>query len=271
MTVDTGSTSVAEVDAARGRGIDVIVTDHHHVPAVRPAAVALVNPHRDDADYPDTRLSGSGVAFTVARLLLERLGDGEADALPLAELAVIGTVSDVAPVLGENRAIARLGLERMRTAPRPGIAALLARAGVAPAAADLETVGFAIAPRLNAAGRVGEALDAARLLLAADEAEAAELATRLEAANVTRRDLMRTSIAEARVALGLPDPARGARPGAAVPGPRPGARRGRRLRCGRPGHACSTDRGPSGSSGSSRAGSPTSAVGRRSSAPGSAT
>ena len=102
--------------------------------------------------------------------------------------------------------LAKLGLERMRTTPRPGIAALLARSGVAPAAADLETVGFAIAPRLNAAGRVGEALDAARLLLASDEAEAQELAARLEAANTTRRDLMRTAIAQARAAIGLPDP-----------------------------------------------------------------
>ncbi len=184
---------------------------------------------------------------------------------------MIGTVSDVAPVLGENRAIARLGLERMRTAPRPGIAALLARAGVAPAAADLETVGFAIAPRLNAAGRVGEALDAARLLLAVDEAEAAELAARLEAANVTRRDLMRTSIAEARVALGLPDPAVAPGQEPLFPDLGPDARRGRRLRCGRARPRCSTDRGRSGSSGSSRAGSPTSAGGRRSSAPGSAT
>ena len=115
-------------------------------------------------------------------------------------------------MLGENRAIARLGLERMRTSPRPGIAALLARARRQPlAAADLETVGFAIAPRLNAAGRVGEALDAARLLLAADAAEATELAATLETANATRRDLMRTAIA------------RGAgRPRAAGPGAGPG-------------------------------------------------
>jgi len=107
--------------------------------------------------------------------------------------------------MGENRAIARLGLERMHTAPRPGIAALLARAGIAPASVDLEDVGFAIAPRLNAAGRVGEALDAARLLLADTADEAALLAETLEAANVTRRDLMRTAIAEARAAFGLPD------------------------------------------------------------------
>jgi single-stranded-DNA-specific exonuclease len=214
ITVDTGSTSVAEIAAAGARGIDVIVTDHHHLPPVLPAAVAIVNPHRADSTYPDPELSGSGVAFTVARLLLGELGGSEADALDLAELATIGTVSDVAPILGENRAIARLGLERMRTAPRPGIAALLERARVAPATVDLETVGFVLAPRLNAAGRVGEALDAARLLLAETPAEAAQLATTLEAANSTRKDMMRAAIAEARAAVGLPDPG-------AVPGQEP--------------------------------------------------
>ncbi len=205
VTVDTGSTSVAEVAAARDRGIDVVITDHHRLPEVLPAAVALVNPHRADSAYPDPRLSGSGVAFTVARLLLGELLAAAADALEMADLATIGTVSDVVPILGENRAIARLGLERMRTAPRPGIAALLARAGIAPAAVDLEDVGFALAPRLNAAGRVGEALDAARLLLAGTPEEAEALAAILETANGTRRDLMRTAIAEARAALGLPD------------------------------------------------------------------
>ena len=205
MTVDTGSTSVAEVAAAAERGIDVVITDHHHLPEVLPAAVALVNPHRADSVYPDPELSGSGVAFTVSRLLLGDLLDAEAEALELADLATIGTVSDVAPILGENRAIARLGLERMRSAPRPGIAALLSRAGVSPSAVDLETVGFVLAPRINAAGRMGEALDAARLLLAGTPDEAAALAATLETANTMRRDLMRTAIAEARVAIGLPD------------------------------------------------------------------
>ena len=206
VTVDTGSTSVAEVAAASARGIDVVITDHHHLPEVLPAAVAVVNPHRADSMYPDPELSGSGVAFTVARLLLGTLADAGAEALDLADLATIGTVSDVAPILGENRAIARLGLERMRTGARPGIAALLARANVNPATVDLETVGFVLAPRLNAAGRVGEALDAARLLLASTPEEAAELAKTLESANTTRRDLMRTAIAEARAALGLGEP-----------------------------------------------------------------
>jgi single-stranded-DNA-specific exonuclease len=219
VTVDTGSTSVAEIATAGERGIDVIVTDHHHLPPVLPAAVAVVNPRRADSVYPDAELSGSGVAFTVARLLLGELpavagsevAASESAALDLADLATIGTVSDVVPIRGENRAIARLGLERMRTAPRPGIAALLERARVMPATMDLETVGFVLAPRLNAAGRMGEALDAALLLLAETPEEATALAAILEAANTSRRDLMRTAIAQARSALGLPDP--GAIPG----------------------------------------------------------
>lgn len=205
VTVDTGSTSVAEVAEAGSRGIDVLITDHHHLPEILPAAVAVVNAHREDAHYPDPELSGSGIAFTVARLLLGDLGGAEDEALGLADLATIGTVSDVAPITGENRAIARLGLDLMRVAPRPGIAALLARAGTLPSAVTLETVGFVIAPRLNAAGRVGEALDAAHLLLAATPEEAEGFAATLEAANASRKDLMRSAIAEARSALGLVD------------------------------------------------------------------
>ncbi len=201
VTVDCGSTSRLEISAARVAGIDVLVTDHHRVPPELPPAVALVNPHRADSGYPDRRLSGSGVAFKLAQLLLATAPGDTSAALDLADLATIGTVADVAPVLGENRAIARIGLERIRREPRPGIAALLARAGIEPAAADLETIGFALAPRLNSAGRVGEALEAARLLLADDPAEAAALADALETANQTRRDLMRGAVAEARAVV----------------------------------------------------------------------
>src|SRR4051794_7876037 len=210
VTVDCGSTSGPEIAAAAERGIDTIVTDHHRVPPVHPPALALVNPHRTDANYPDRRLAGSGVAFKVAQLLLAGMPGGRVAALALADLATIGTVADVAPVVGENRAIARLGLARLRTAPRPGIAALLERARIAPEAVDLETVAFAIAPRLNAAGRVGEALEAARLLLADDPAEAAVHADALEAANLVRRDLMKAAVAEARTATTDADPADGA-------------------------------------------------------------
>jgi single-stranded-DNA-specific exonuclease len=208
VTVDCGSTSVAEIAEARRRGLDVIVTDHHRVPDVLPEAIALVNPHRSDSAYPDRRLAGSGVAFKVACLLLADQPGGTDAALELADLATIGTVADVAPIVGENRAIARLGLDLIRRGPRPGLAALLERCAVAPAAVDLETVAFAIAPRLNAAGRVGEAAEAARLLLAADPAEAAARAEALETANATRRDLMKTAVTEARAAVeGTPDAA----------------------------------------------------------------
>jgi single-stranded-DNA-specific exonuclease len=198
ITVDCGTTSVDEIASANARGLDVIVTDHHRVPAVLPAALAVVNPHRPDSVYPDRRLAGSGVAFKVAQLLLADEPDGRSAALDLSDLATIGTVADVAPIIGENRAIARLGLDRLRIAARPGVAALLDRARVAPSAVDLETVAFAIAPRLNAAGRVGEALEAARLLLAEDATAAAVHADALEAANLARRDLMKTAVTEAR-------------------------------------------------------------------------
>ncbi len=198
VTVDCGTSSVAEITAAVARGIDVLVTDHHRVPSVLPPAVGIVNPHRPDSVYPDRRLAGSGVAFKLGQLLLRDEPGGSALALDLADLALIGTVADVAPVLGENRSIARLGLDRIRSAPRPALAALLGTGAAAAGQVDLETVSFVLAPRLNAAGRVGEAMDAAHLLLTDDPGEAQVLAARLEKANGTRRDLTKAAIAEAR-------------------------------------------------------------------------
>ncbi len=208
FTVDCGTASGEEIAFAAARGIDVIVTDHHHVPPELPPAVAVVNPQRPDSVYPDRHISGAGVAFKVAQLLLAAAGDsppdataGRASALDLAELAAIGTVADVAPLVGENRAIVRLGLDRLRRRPRAGLAALLARAGVAPEAVDVETLGYVVAPRVNAAGRVGDATVAARLLLSHDEKEAARLAGELEAANSERRVLLGTALQEARALL----------------------------------------------------------------------
>jgi single-stranded-DNA-specific exonuclease len=207
VTVDCGTSSGAEIAVAAARGIDVLVTDHHRVPAELPPAAALVNPHRPDSAYPDPRLAGSGIAFKCAQLLLADVPGGAEAALDLTDLATIGTVADVAPIVGENRAIARLGLERLQSATRPGVAALLERAKIAPSAVDLDTIAFALAPRLNAAGRVGEALEAAKLLLADDPVEAAAHADALETANQTRRDLTVTAVAEAR-ALVAADPDR---------------------------------------------------------------
>jgi single-stranded-DNA-specific exonuclease len=232
VTADCGTSSAAEIDLARSRGIDVLVTDHHHASTWPAAAVAVVNPARTDGTYPERNLTGAGVAWKVAHLLVGELGGADGDRakgqtgvrpLPLpqsvralADLALIGTVADVAPILGENRSIARLGLEQLRAGERPGLAALVERAGVARDRLDLDDIGYAIAPRLNAAGRVGEAGRAARLLLAADRGEADGLAAEIEKANLDRRELTRLAIAEARRGLGLEPAAEAAEPAAAA-------------------------------------------------------
>jgi single-stranded-DNA-specific exonuclease len=200
ITVDCGTASAVEIAGAASAGVEVIVTDHHHVPVTLPPAVAVVNPQRPDSRYPDARIAGSGVAFKLAQLLAAEAGAPAASALELTELAVIGAVADVAPMLGENRAIARLGLARLRGSPRPGLAALMEAAGLRPDAIDLEAIAFVIAPRLNAVGRLGAADAALRLLLTDQPGEAAELAAQLEAANLARRELTKEVLQEARAA-----------------------------------------------------------------------
>ena len=213
VTADCGTSSGPEIEIAVSRGIDVLVTDHHHAATWPAAAVAVVNPQRADSVYPERQLTGAGVAWKVAALLIDELGgEKPSGSAPgsmsdvvreLADLALIGTVADVAPIIGENRAIARIGLTQLRSSPRPGLAALLERAGVARDRVDLDDIGFAVAPRLNAAGRVGEAALAARLLLAGDRVEADALAAEVEKANLDRRDMTRVALAEARLVLGL--------------------------------------------------------------------
>jgi single-stranded-DNA-specific exonuclease len=201
ITADTGSTSIAEVAAARTAGIDVIVTDHHVLGAERPEAVALVNAQRPDSNYPDRRLSGAGIAFKVAQLLLGDTPEGVAAALRLADLAAIGSIADVVPIAGENRAIVRLGLTRLAEAPRPGLAAVMANARVDREDVSTEDVSFGLAPRINAMGRIGDPGVAAELLLAADAETAERLAGELEAANKRRRELTVAAMAEARETL----------------------------------------------------------------------
>ena len=207
LTADCGTSSEPEIALARSHGIDTIVTDHHHAPVLPASAVAVVNPERSDSEYPERHLTGAGVAWKVAHLLLRGEAGGKWPLLPavaaLADLALIGTVSDVAPVLGENRAIARLGLERLRVRPRPGLEALMERAHLDRDRLDLEDLAFGVCPRLNAAGRVGEAGRAARLLLAADLAQAQTLAEEIETANRERREVTRAAILEARRMLCL--------------------------------------------------------------------
>jgi single-stranded-DNA-specific exonuclease len=212
VTADCGTSSGPEIELAASRGVDVLVTDHHHAATWPAAAVAVVNPQRADSAYPERQLTGAGVAWKVAALIVAELDEEGpqrgAASMPdvvrdLADLALIGTVADVAPILGENRAIARIGLSRLRSSPRPGLAALLERAGVARDRLDLDDIGFVVAPRLNAAGRVGEAARAARLLLAEDRVEADALAAEIEKANLDRREMTRVALAEARRELGL--------------------------------------------------------------------
>ncbi len=201
VTADTGSTSVTEVAAARAAGIDVIVTDHHVLGVERPAALALVNAQRPESVYPDRRLSGAGIAFKVAQLLLGDTPDGADVALGLADLAAIGSVADVVPIVGENRSIVRLGLAQLASAPRPGLAALMASARIEREDISTDDISFGLAPRINAMGRIGDPRVAAELLLAPDAATAERLAAELEGTNRRRRELTAEAMAQAREAL----------------------------------------------------------------------
>jgi single-stranded-DNA-specific exonuclease len=206
ITADTGSTSVSEIAAAREAGIDVIVTDHHVLGEQRPDALALVNPQRPDSAYPDSRLSGAGVAFKVAQLLLGTTPGGASRALEMADLAAIGSIADVVPIAGENRSIVRLGLRQLGGATRPGLAALMAKARVDRDNVSVDDISFGLAPRINAMGRIGDPSVAAELLLAPDAATAERLAEELDAANRRRRELTATAMSEAQEALaGQPD------------------------------------------------------------------
>ena len=201
VTADTGSTSVAEIATAKAAGIDVIVTDHHVLGAERPEALALVNAQRPDSRYPDARLSGAGIAFKVAQLLLADTPGGPEEALALADLAAVGSIADVVPILGENRSIVRLGLARLETAPRPGLSALMVNARIDRDGVSTQDIAFGLAPRINAMGRIGDPTVAARLLLAGDAATAEGLAAEMEVANKRRRELTTEAMAEAREQL----------------------------------------------------------------------
>jgi single-stranded-DNA-specific exonuclease len=200
VTVDCGTSNVAEVAAAHELGIDVLISDHHAIPVALPESAALVNAHLRASTYPDDRLSGAGIAFKLAQGLLADELLGPEYALGLADLAAVGSVADMVPIAGENRAILRLGLERLAAAARPGLAALLRAAGVDPARVDPEAIGYALAPRINAVGRVGDALVAAQLLLSEDAGDVARLAAELETANLLRRELLAAALLGARAA-----------------------------------------------------------------------
>ena len=184
ITVDCGITSGEEVRLAKGLDMDVILTDHHAPMGTPPEAFAMVTPTES---YPFPFLTGAGLAFKLVQAIHRRLETPvPAGAL---ELASLGTVADMAPLLGENRAIATLGLERLRETERPGLLALLASAGVSRETLDHESIPFIIAPRLNAAGRMDSPDLAFGLLTEDDPSVAQELASRIELLNRERRSL----------------------------------------------------------------------------------
>ena len=178
ITVDCGITAVEETAHAAGLGIDVIITDHHECKRELPKAVAVVDPHRQDCPYPFKALAGVGVAF---KLVLALGNEKEQEVLfqRYSDLAAIGTVADVMCLLGENRTIVRLGLEALAHTCRPGLRALLKEAGLADKSLSASVIGYTLAPRINAAGRMGCAGRAAELLLTQDSERAAELARSL--------------------------------------------------------------------------------------------
>jgi len=195
VTCDCGVGNRVEVQAAAELGMDVVVTDHHIPPAVLPAAVAVVDPHRSDCAYPNPDLTGAGLAYRLATALLARHG---LEAQDLAALAAIGTIADLAPMTGECRAIVRLGLAELATTRHPGLSGLVARAREDPGPPTARDVGFGIVPRLNAAGRIADAELALDLLVEEDANAAQARLAELEEVNLRRRELTTVAIDIAR-------------------------------------------------------------------------
>lgn len=173
VTVDCGITAVSEAELCKQLGIDLVITDHHECKQTLPAAVAVVDPHRCDGGYPHKNLSGVGVAFKLASALC---GSQETVLEEYADMVCLGTVADVMPLQGENRVFVARGLESLAHTKRPGIAALMAECGCAPEAVSASSIGFMLAPRINAAGRMGQIDLAVELFLTDDPDKAAEAA-----------------------------------------------------------------------------------------------
>lgn len=173
VTVDCGITAVSEAELCKQLGIDLVITDHHECKQTLPAAAAVVDPHRCDGGYPHKNLSGVGVAFKLASALC---GSQEKVLEEYADMVCLGTVADVMPLQGENRVFVARGLESLAHTKRPGIAALMAECGCAPETVSASSIGFMLAPRINAAGRMGQIDLAVELFLTDDPDKAAEAA-----------------------------------------------------------------------------------------------
>lgn len=213
ITVDCGIRSVPEVLDARAAGLDVIVTDHHSLGDELPDAYAVINPKRLSAKgevvYPEDMLAGVGVAYKLVEALTmaEKANTGRngksINLESYLDLVAIGTVADIMPLNRlENRALVRRGIEMLRQARRPGIRALLEVAGVKPDEVNAGTIGFAIGPRINAAGRLESAMTAYELLSAPTFEKAQQFAQRLQDLNIERQDLTRAAQETIRVKVG---------------------------------------------------------------------
>jgi single-stranded-DNA-specific exonuclease len=192
ITVDCGISKVAEVAEAMRLGLDVIVTDHHTPPAEIPAALAVVNPKQEGCAYPYKQLVGVGIAFKLVQALVKRgLSLGEIRGRDLLDVVALGTVTDMGPLTGENRVLVKAGLEAINSTQRPGLKALIEIAGLVQGKITSSDIGYMLGPRINAAGRLDDAVLAYRLLLAEEYAFARLIADDLNRANRERQELTR--------------------------------------------------------------------------------
>lgn len=191
LTLDCGMANHAEITDAKKRGIDIIVIDHHHVPKVLPEAFAIINPKLPSETYPFRELCGAGTSFKVAQALYIRYLPQETDQLKwLLDVVAVGTVADVMPLVGENRVIVKYGLIVLSKTRRAGFQEMFSVGGIkidAETKPDARTIGFRIAPRINAASRMAHAMLAHELLMEKDQAHARVLALELDAHNVARQ------------------------------------------------------------------------------------
>ena len=186
ITVDCGVTTVEEAAYAASLGIDMIVTDHHECREELPDVIAVVDPKRPDCNYPSRDLAGVGVAF---KLLCALEGSAERMLEKYSDLVAVGTIADVMPLVGENRYIIKHGLRKLQSSPRPGLKALIEEAGLGDKRITATNIGFTLAPRLNASGRLGQASMAAELLLTDSPRTAADRASALCQLNRDRQML----------------------------------------------------------------------------------
>lgn len=198
ITTDCASSDVEQVAYAQTLGIDVIITDHHQPPEQRPAACAMINPWRPDCSYRERYLCGVGIAFKLTQALYRAYQRSVEDELALLDLVAIGTIADVAPLMGENHTLVRLGLQRLNQTRNPGLQALIKKTNLQPGRIRERDIAFALAPRINAAGRMSDARIAFDLLTTDDDHEATAYAEELENLNISRQQLTETLMGSVR-------------------------------------------------------------------------